>query len=287
MTDEDKKELQLLKTQAIIELKKMEQTNTAKEVASKYIGKSAVPWIVLLVIVGVVSSAFLPSESLPAVIGLVSTAVMALITMLASITGTKEKEEKPVKEMTPVVEAEGIPTDEIGKFFIVEKPDQNSEMEDVVYEMTLPEFALQIKGGLEIKNILGVYKQKSDARRAGTEALKAFQDTNCDVILHNYFLDNSKFEKIDNINLRVNSLVQAYWAAIIHKEDKYNYVEHIHHSQVSIKKHIFDIIKFPEGIEFNRREDSVFCYMIFALPNILNVYIKNELSIYLPSNTPF
>lgn len=91
----DKKELQLLKTQAIIELKKMEQQNTAKEVASKYIGKSAIPWIVLLVIVGVVASAFLPSESLPAVIGLVSTAVMALITMLASITGTKEKEEKP------------------------------------------------------------------------------------------------------------------------------------------------------------------------------------------------
>jgi hypothetical protein len=79
--------------------------------------------------------------------------------------------------MIPVVEAEGIPVDEIGKFFIVEKPDQNSEMEDVVYETTLPEFALQIKGGLEIKNILGVYKQKSDARRAGTEALKAFQDT--------------------------------------------------------------------------------------------------------------
>lgn len=91
----NKQELQLLKTQAMIELKKLEQANSAKEVASKYIGKSAIPWIVLLVIVGVVSSAFLPSESLPAVIGLVSTAVMALITMLASITGTKEKEEKP------------------------------------------------------------------------------------------------------------------------------------------------------------------------------------------------
>ena len=88
-----------------------------------------------------------------------------------------EKEEKSVKEVAPVIEAEGIPVDEIGKFFIVEKPTQNSEMEDVVYEITLPEFALQIKGGLEIKNILGVYKQKSDARRAGTEALKAFQDT--------------------------------------------------------------------------------------------------------------
>lgn len=95
MTPDDKKELALLKTQAIIELKKLEGQNTAKEVSSKYIGKSGIPWIVLLVIVGVVASAFLPTESLPAVIGLVSTAVMALITMIAGITGTKEKEEKP------------------------------------------------------------------------------------------------------------------------------------------------------------------------------------------------
>jgi len=93
--DKNKKELQFLKTQALIELKKLESQNTAKEVSSKYIGKSGIPWIVLLVIVGVVASAFLPTESLPAVIGLVSTAVMALITMLAGITGTKEKEEKP------------------------------------------------------------------------------------------------------------------------------------------------------------------------------------------------
>ena len=96
---------------------------------------------------------------------------------LTDLLNEVEKAEKPVKEVAPINEIESIPVDEIGKFFIVEKPDQNSEMEDVVYEITLPEFALQIKGGLEIKNILGVYKQKSDARRAGTEALKAFQDT--------------------------------------------------------------------------------------------------------------
>ena len=88
-----------------------------------------------------------------------------------------EKEEKPVKEAAPINEIESIPVDEIGKFFIVEKPTKDSEMEDVVYELTLPEFALQIKGGLEVKNILGVYKQKSDANRAGTEAMKAYQDT--------------------------------------------------------------------------------------------------------------
>jgi hypothetical protein len=87
-----------------------------------------------------------------------------------------EKEEKQVKEISSINEAEKIPTDEVGKFFIVEKPDKNSGIDDVVYESTLADFALQVKGGLEIKNILGVYKQKSDARRAGTEALKAFQD---------------------------------------------------------------------------------------------------------------
>ena len=82
-----------------------------------------------------------------------------------------------IEEAEVVKEMEGIPVDEIGKFFIVEKPTKDSEMEDVVYELSLPEFALQIKGGLDVKNILGVYKQKSDARRAGTEALKAFQDS--------------------------------------------------------------------------------------------------------------
>jgi len=81
------------------------------------------------------------------------------------------------EEAEQITEVQNIPVDEVGKFFIVEKPDQNSEMDDVVYELTLPEFALQIKGGLEVKNILGVYKQKSDARRAGTEALKAYQDS--------------------------------------------------------------------------------------------------------------
>lgn len=84
-----------LRLQAEIELRKLEAKATAKEVASKSIGKQAIPWIVLLVIVGVAASSFLPSESLPAVIGLVSTASMALISMLSGITGTNDKEEKP------------------------------------------------------------------------------------------------------------------------------------------------------------------------------------------------
>lgn len=88
-------DLEQIKVQARVEIEKLEAQSSAKEVSSRYIGKSAVPWIVLLVVVGVVSAAFLPPESLSPVIGLVSTAVMALIGMLSGITGTKDKEEKP------------------------------------------------------------------------------------------------------------------------------------------------------------------------------------------------
>lgn len=88
-------DLQLLKTQAQIELDKLEAAATAKEVAAKAIGKDAVMWIVLLVVIGVVSSAFLPSESLPAVIGLVATATMALIQMVNGIVNEAKTPEKP------------------------------------------------------------------------------------------------------------------------------------------------------------------------------------------------
>ena len=87
--------IEQIKLQAEIELAKLEAKATAKEVASKRIGTTAIPWIVLLVVVGVSASAFLPTDALPAVIGLVSTAAMALISMLAGITGTTDKEEKP------------------------------------------------------------------------------------------------------------------------------------------------------------------------------------------------
>lgn len=115
MTQETKNDIALLKTRARIEIERLEATNSAREVSSKYIGKTAVPWIVLLVIVGVVSAAFMDAASLPAVIGLVSTAVMALITMLATITGTKEKEERPeftvIKELIDRLDEANEPMD--------------------------------------------------------------------------------------------------------------------------------------------------------------------------------
>jgi hypothetical protein len=87
--------IQKLKVQARIELDKLEAAATAREVASKAIGKDALLWIFLLVLVGVASSAFLSTEALPAVIGLVATATMALIQMVNGIVTEVKKEEKP------------------------------------------------------------------------------------------------------------------------------------------------------------------------------------------------
>lgn len=87
--------IRVLRTQAKIELDKLEAQATAREVSSKAIGRHALFWIFLLVLVGVGSSYFLSTEALPAVIGLVATATMALIQMVNGIVNEAKKEEKP------------------------------------------------------------------------------------------------------------------------------------------------------------------------------------------------
>lgn len=82
------------------------------------------------------------------------------------------------KEISPIKEAETNMVDEIGKFFVVEKPKRKDDkVDDIVFESTVTYFANQVRGGLNEKDVLGIYKQKSDARRAATEALKEFETT--------------------------------------------------------------------------------------------------------------
>ena len=84
-----------------------------------------------------------------------------------------EKEEKTVKEVTPIEEAETTTVDEIGKFFVAKKPtSKNDKVEDLVVETSVLDFSSK---GLEPKKLLGIYKQKSDARRSATEAIKAYE----------------------------------------------------------------------------------------------------------------
>ena len=118
--------------------------------------------------------------------------------------------------------------------------------------------------------------------------LRVFNEDDSDIILHNYEsnieFNINLFKKIDIVNSRFNSLKQCYSGCITHnilfdRDDK------IHHGHVSIKQDIFNKIKFPEEPEFYTKEDCVFCYRVFSLPNTKNSYITNKLTYYNPSNT--
>lgn len=78
-----------------MEEKKEFNPDSAKEIASKHLGKHAINYITIMVIIGVVSSITLEGGALTAVIGMVSTAAMALIGIIQHIVGSKDKEEKP------------------------------------------------------------------------------------------------------------------------------------------------------------------------------------------------
>ena len=69
---------------------------------------------------------------------------------------------KPVKEEAPSV------VDEVGKFFVVKKPKKGMTKEDIMTEAT-------VFDEIKMDEVKGVYKQKSDASRVATEALKEYE----------------------------------------------------------------------------------------------------------------
>jgi len=73
------------------------KTKTAKEQASKRIGLWGLPTLIILVGMAIFSSLLLDTAALPAVIGLVSSVSMALITLLQGITGVKDESVKSEK----------------------------------------------------------------------------------------------------------------------------------------------------------------------------------------------
>ena len=120
--------------------------------------------------------------------------------------------------------------------------------------------------------------------------LKGFQTYDSDIILHNYFewtkgTIESFFHNFEEIKIRTDTLIQGWSGCITHINGYSDRVDKIHHGQVTVKRTIFEQVQFPEEREFETKEDCVFCYRVFSLPNIKHSYIQNELSYYNPSNT--
>jgi hypothetical protein len=68
---------------------------SAKEQASKFIGKYGLVVVLVLVLAGIYAAGSLEAGTLAVVMSMISTVVMAVIGILMGITGTKDKEEKP------------------------------------------------------------------------------------------------------------------------------------------------------------------------------------------------
>ena len=90
-----RQEIARLKAEAQVELRKMDAQSPAKEVAGKAIGKHGLFYITLIVIIGVVSSLYLESDKIAAVMGLLGASLTALISMLNGIAGATPKQDKP------------------------------------------------------------------------------------------------------------------------------------------------------------------------------------------------
>jgi hypothetical protein len=92
-------ELAVIKAQAKVELDKLNAQNTAKEVAGKAIGEGGLFYITLIIAIGVGASIVLDGDKIAAVMGLLSAALTALISMMNGIAGANPKQEKPEFEV--------------------------------------------------------------------------------------------------------------------------------------------------------------------------------------------
>lgn len=119
--------------------------------------------------------------------------------------------------------------------------------------------------------------------------IQVFENTNADIILHNFIQDSesslSQMERINDVEMRVNQLMQCSSGCIRHVDFYKYYGQLIHHSQSTVKRWVLDCVKYPEEQEYFGKEDCVFCFRVFSLTNVQTAYIANPLSLYSPSGT--
>lgn len=118
------------------QIKLIEAQQTAKEVAGKAIGKQGLFYIALIVIIGVISSLYLDKDVIAAVMGLLGSSLVALISMLNGIAGASPKQEKPefeimkqlIERLDRLADREPMSVDVDGEKVVVRKGDNETTM---------------------------------------------------------------------------------------------------------------------------------------------------------------
>ena len=119
----------------------------------------------------------------------------------------RENLEEETMEVKEAITKNYDVVDEVGKFFVVSKPGTKSTKEEIMFEADPFSLAERVKNGLTYENIMGIYKNKSDASRTATEALKA-RDTQIDELKSSMDEFRTSKKDIDEKKARAKELIQ-------------------------------------------------------------------------------
>ena len=119
----------------------------------------------------------------------------------------RENLEEETMEVKEAITKNYDVVDEVGKFFVVSKPGTKSTKEEIMFEADPFSLAERVKNGLTYENIMGMYKNKSDASRTATEALKA-RDTQIDELKSSMDEFRTSKKDIDEKKAKAKELIQ-------------------------------------------------------------------------------
>ena len=103
-----------------------------------------------------------------------------------------------------------------------------------------------------------------------------FEKTDALIILHSY-VNEKMDESFLYLKFDYGKLVRAPTGCALHID---NYSNKIHHGHSSIRSDVFRNIQYREPVEFNRKEDSIFCGDVLNFVGTRNAYISIPLTIY-------
>jgi hypothetical protein len=116
------------------------------------------------------------------------------------------KESAEIGELTEVEKHPEL-DDQIGTFFVVKKPEFDSTKADILFQSDVLRFTDQIKGNLKTYDVVGLYKNKSDASVKATELLKA-RDTNLEKLKTSMEEYRSTKKDIEDKKSKAKELIQ-------------------------------------------------------------------------------
>jgi glycosyltransferase involved in cell wall biosynthesis len=112
-------------------------------------------------------------------------------------------------------------------------------------------------------------------------ALEGGGEGGSDVVLHDYW-DGADLERpfasYSDFGVEYDCLARAPSGCAVHRGD---WRRRVHHSQVTVSRRVLDAgQRFPEGAEYERREDAVFCGNVLGTGGFRSAYIPRPLSKY-------